>query len=90
MNQVTINENRCKGCGLCIDTCPKQVLAFAKNRLNQKGYRPSEVIAIERCIACGMCGIICPDAAISVKKDSENPRKEQTAARSQEDEKGEK
>jgi len=28
-NFVVIDEERCKGCGLCISVCPKKVLDFA-------------------------------------------------------------
>ena len=37
MFKVTFREERCKGCGLCIDTCPKKII-FESNKLNEKGY----------------------------------------------------
>ena len=48
MVKVTINENLCKGCGLCVRACPKGVLALAKDKLNAKGYHPSVVANPER------------------------------------------
>jgi 2-oxoglutarate ferredoxin oxidoreductase subunit delta len=69
MNKVTINTDRCKGCGLCVNTCPKQVLAIAKDVLNAKGYHPAAVAAQEKCIACAMCAVMCPDVAIKVEKE---------------------
>ena len=33
---VTINELICKGCGLCVRACPKNVLALSKTKLNAK------------------------------------------------------
>ena len=39
---VNIDENRCKGCGLCIEFCPKQVLEFSRN-YNEKGYHYAKV-----------------------------------------------
>lgn len=51
MVKVTINENLCKGCGLCVRACPKGVLALAKDKLNAKGYHPSVVANPEACIA---------------------------------------
>ncbi len=68
-NSVSIDENVCKGCGLCVATCPKKVLVIATTRFNQKGYHPSSVAHAADCIACGMCGIICPDSAITVVKE---------------------
>ena len=45
MVKVTINENLCKGCGLCVRACPKGVLALAKDKLNAKVIiRPSSRI----------------------------------------------
>ena len=34
-----IDIERCKGCELCRDACPQDVLALAEE-LNAKGYRP--------------------------------------------------
>lgn len=41
MNYVVIDEERCKGCGLCINACPKKVLSFSK-KFNSKGYHPAQ------------------------------------------------
>ena len=34
MIKVTILEDTCKGCGLCVRACPKGVLEIAKSHLN--------------------------------------------------------
>ena len=65
MVKVTINENLCKGCGLCVRACPKGVLALAKDKLNAKGYHPSVVANPEACIGCAACARTCPDVVIS-------------------------
>ena len=36
---VYIIEDRCKGCGYCIEFCPRQVLEFSTG-FNAKGYHP--------------------------------------------------
>ena len=41
MNKVTFNTDMCKGCGLCVDACPKKCLAIAQDKLNSKGYSPA-------------------------------------------------
>ncbi len=68
MAKVTINEERCKGCGLCVRACPKQIMQLSKTKLNSKGYHPAEVIDKEACIACAACARTCPDAVIQVEK----------------------
>ncbi len=66
--EVHILEDRCKGCGYCIEYCPKQVLAFA-SKFNSKGYHPPTVVVAEDCVNCHYCEVICPEFAIfSVEK----------------------
>ena len=61
--RVYINEERCKGCGLCIAFCPSHVLERSE-RFNTKGYHPPEDVHPENCTGCDMCGYFCPDFAI--------------------------
>ena len=60
---LAINQKFCKGCGICIEFCPKQVLA-----LSDKGkvYEAQSEI----CIKCGQCELRCPDFAIQVIKEN--------------------
>jgi len=65
---IRINQDLCKGCrgcGLCIAFCPKNVLKMS-DRLNKKGVHPPEIIKEEDCILCENCMIYCPDLAIVV------------------------
>lgn len=61
--EVYILADRCKGCGYCIEFCPKKVLQFSKE-FNAKGYHPPEVAKGEECVNCHFCEIICPEFAI--------------------------
>lgn len=56
--RIEINEIYCKGCYICIEFCPTQVLEM-------KGVVVS-VKNLEACIACMQCELRCPDFAIKV------------------------
>jgi len=64
---VTINTERCKGCNLCVVSCPSAVLALGKE-VNNKGYQYAQVQHPDDCIGCANCGYVCPDACITVYK----------------------
>ena len=68
MAKVTFNEERCKGCGLCVTACPKQIISLAQEKINAKGYHPAEVEEMEKCIGCASCAIMCPDTVITVER----------------------
>ena len=68
-NRVTVNEQACKGCGLCVSVCPKKIMVLNRDKFNERGYNPATVIDLEQCIACAMCAIMCPDSAIKVEKE---------------------
>ncbi|MCP4022997.1 MAG: 4Fe-4S dicluster domain-containing protein [Desulfobacteraceae bacterium] len=65
--QHMIESERCKGCGLCVEFCPKKVLEITKI-VNAKGHFPAYQARPEDCIHCTMCCIICPDVAIQIKE----------------------
>ncbi len=68
MNKVTFNVDLCKGCGLCVQACPKKIIALSNDTLNKKGYHPACITDQEKCIACAMCASMCPDVVIKVEK----------------------
>lgn len=51
MAKVTFNEDICKGCGLCVEVCPKKILKIDEKRLNSKGYNPAVMTDQAACIA---------------------------------------
>lgn len=69
MVKITIDEGLCKGCGLCVRACPKNIMVLSREKLNAKGYHPAECIDEQACIACAACGRTCPDAVITIEKD---------------------
>lgn len=67
--QIYIDKERCKGCGYCVDFCPRGVLKMS-SELNAKGYLLPVVDDETRCLACGYCEVICPEFAIKVSTPS--------------------
>jgi 2-oxoglutarate ferredoxin oxidoreductase subunit delta len=61
--RVKINTDWCKGCGLCVAVCPKQILRLGG--FDQK----AEVTDESLCINCKMCELHCPDFAITIEED---------------------
>ena len=65
---LEINKRYCKGCGICVAFCPKQVL-----ELDELGKVYAK--APEACIECGQCELRCPDYAIQVKREKKEAGK---------------
>src|ERR1039458_4691319 len=63
--QLRIDEQECKGCGLCIEACPPKVIAMSE-RLNHYGYRTA-LYGGAGCTGCRICFMVCPEpGAITV------------------------
>ncbi len=59
---LTTFRGWCKGCDLCIGSCPVEILALgADDRI--------EVTDISRCIFCGLCAVRCPDFVFVLDRD---------------------
>ena len=64
---VVIKIENCKGCELCISSCPNNVLAMSEE-VNTKGFHYAIKINSE-CTGCANCAVICPDAVITVYRE---------------------
>ena len=56
MSKITINEEKCKGCGLCQKHCPVNAI--------EGEAREKRIINQDKCIKCGTCLTNCPFHAI--------------------------
>lgn len=63
---IVIDSHRCKGCSLCVEACPQDVIAIAKKQVNASGYSYAVPILLDNCVGCAACGIVCPDGCITV------------------------
>ncbi len=67
--KVVIHSDECKGCGLCVESCPPKKLHLDKD-LNQYGVHPA-VYDGEGCTGCGICFYCCPEpGAITVYREA--------------------
>ncbi len=57
--RVEITADLCKGCLLCIEACPPEVLLEADS-LNKMGYHPAYYVG-SGCTGCGICFYVCPE-----------------------------
>lgn len=58
--EITIYEERCNGCGLCVSVCKDFSLIILNNKV-KKSNSP-----FFGCIGCGHCMAICPNEAIEI------------------------
>jgi len=80
--RVVIDVERCKGCELCRDACPPDVLVLA-DELNSKGYRPVVLLDPEHdCTGCALCATVCPEGCITVYREipTKKPRTKSPSA----------
>jgi 2-oxoglutarate ferredoxin oxidoreductase subunit delta len=72
VKKIIIDEEFCKGCGLCVEVCPKKLLKIG-SKLNKQGYPLVEIDECDqdKCLSCALCARVCPDVAITVLKTSD-------------------
>ena len=63
--EVHILRERCKGCGFCVEYCPRNTLELS-TEFNAKGYHPPVVKEEANCVDCRLCEMLCPEFAIFV------------------------
>lgn len=57
--EISVHEQSCRGCELCIDICPTKVFELDEEK------RLCVVKQADDCIACLSCAYICPSNAIT-------------------------
>lgn len=55
-----IDPNKCKGCGICLRSCPAEAISGGK--------KETHVIDQNKCTKCGTCFEVCPDRFDAVTK----------------------
>jgi 2-oxoglutarate ferredoxin oxidoreductase subunit delta len=77
---VTVNAEECKGCGLCVESCPPKVLEL-QPELNAYGVHPAQYTG-DKCTGCGICFYCCPEpGAITVYRLADDKKAGATVAK---------
>jgi 4Fe-4S ferredoxin len=68
---LTLHKNLCKGCGICVEICPREAIELKKipKAEGEKARVPSIDIDEKRCIYCGICSSLCLFGALELKVD---------------------
>jgi len=64
---IVIDRRLCKGCGICIEFCPKKVLVMG-DEMDERGIRIPHARREQDCSFCGLCELYCPDFAICARR----------------------
>jgi len=56
----TVNQETCKGDGICVDICPEGILGMVDGKAATVESRADE------CIMCGQCIAVCPTESIQM------------------------
>lgn len=58
-----IDDEKCTGCGVCVDVCPQQIIEIIQVGLKKR----ARVTDIELCVVCQYCQKMCPYGAVTVE-----------------------
>jgi ferredoxin len=74
-----IGEDRCNGCGKCVDICPVEAVSLVSANDPKRPKRKTVRIDPMRCLGCGLCARVCPSGAMALE---ERPQRVLTPATS--------
>ena len=76
---IKIFRDHCKGCDICAEVCPKDVLSMI-NAIDKWEGTMVEITNMEACNACMLCEKQCPDFAIEVYNAKKEQKKKEKRA----------
>ncbi|RLE52409.1 MAG: ferredoxin [Candidatus Methanomethylicota archaeon] len=60
MPKVVVDEEKCVGCGTCVQVCPMGVYELVDNK--------AKPVNEDQCVACRACEAQCPVQAITIEE----------------------
>ncbi|WP_027717988.1 ATP-binding protein [Desulfovirgula thermocuniculi] len=60
MYVVTVDIEKCEGCGECADSCPGGVLEMRDGKCH--------VVNPDECLGCETCVTVCPSGAVTLEE----------------------
>ncbi|MDW7649735.1 MAG: 4Fe-4S dicluster domain-containing protein [Bacillota bacterium] len=71
--EVMVKNEWCKGCGICVEFCSKNVLAMGENGV-------AYIAQPQNCVGCNKCEMYCPDFAIMLRRTDDAAQRPNVAA----------
>ena len=65
---IEVDVERCKGCGVCVSVCPRDVLEMSVGVTNAKGYYYPVAGSFDDCSGCANCFEVCADYCVRVER----------------------
>lgn len=68
---LILDRTLCIGCGLCVDICPKEAVAFSSASISGGRLIKRGTVDIDEnvCVFCGVCVVLCPLKALKLVVD---------------------
>ena len=60
---VTIDIEKCEGCGDCVDTCPTEAIAMVEENGKKYAVYSGEP---DDCLGCYSCEEVCEEGAVTI------------------------
>jgi len=62
---LLVNHEWCKGCNICVEACPSDILTL-------DDADKIQVTDVSKCIFCGICAARCPDFCFTLERPESN------------------
>jgi len=68
--RVKLAKSLCKGCGYCVEFCPRKVFE-GSGEDSERGVSLPRIARPMACTLCGLCTRLCPDLALTMTEEED-------------------